>query len=84
MAAELDGPSLRNRVVDGHLGEQYWGVELAAYVAIPGVPKCAILGETVTLPVSGGHVLLGDRRWPVPAWPDLEDWVDHLAENCGL
>lgn len=84
LAAELDGPSLRNRVVDGHLGERYWGVELAAYAAIPGVPKQAILGETVTLPVSGGHVLLGDHRWPMPAWPDLEDWVDHLAENGGL
>jgi AraC-like DNA-binding protein len=84
LAAELDGPSLRNRVVDGHLGERYWGVELAAYVAIPGMPKQAILGETVTLPVSGGHVVLGDHRWPVPAWPDLEDWVDHLAENRGL
>lgn len=84
LAAELDGPSLRNRIVDGHLGERYWGVELAAYVALPGVPKSAVLGGTVTLQVADGRVTLGDRHWPVPDWSDLEDWVDHLAEHCGL
>lgn len=83
-SAELDGPSLVRRVVDGHLSERYWGVELAAHVAIPGVSKHAILGRTVALPVSDGHVTLGNHRWPVPAWPDLEDWVDHLAEHGGL
>lgn len=83
-AAELDGPSLRGRTVDGHLGERYWGVELAAYVAVPGVPKRAILGETVNLPVSKEHVTLGEHRWPIPDYTELDDWVNHLAERGGL
>ncbi|MGU3503102.1 helix-turn-helix domain-containing protein [Mycobacterium sp. C31M] len=83
-AAELDGPSLRGRTVDGHLGERYWGVELAAYVAVPGVPKRALLGETVNLPISKEHVTLGEHRWPIPDYTELEDWVNHLAEHGGL
>lgn len=84
VAAELDGPCLRARVVEGFVGEHYWGVELAAHVAIPGVPKRAIMGETVALRVDDGLVELGGHRWPVPDWPDLESWVDRLAERGGL
>ena len=84
LAAELDGPCMQARVVEGYVGESYWGVELAAHVAIPGVPKRAILGETVALPIHDGLVELGGRRWPVPGWPDLEPWVSRLAEQGGL
>jgi AraC-like DNA-binding protein len=75
---------MRARVVEGYVGAYYWGVELAAHVAIPGVPKRAIMGETVVLPVDDGLVELGGRRWPVPGWSDLEAWVNRLAERGGL
>lgn len=80
--AELDGPRMHSTVVAGHLGEHYWGVELAAYVVLRGVPKQAVLGATVPLPVVDGEVELSGFRAPVPGWAELEAWVDHLAA-CG-
>lgn len=84
LAAVLDGPNLNAHMVDGIVGEEYWGVELAAHVAIPGVSKRAILGETVELPVGTGTVELAGRRWPFPYWHDLEPWVDALVAEGGL
>ncbi len=84
LAAVLDGPKLKAHVVDGIVGEEYWGVELAAHVTIPGVSKRAILGETVDLPVVDGTVELAGRRWPFPYWDDLEQWVDELVAGGGL
>ena len=84
LAAELDGPRAHVTEVDGHLGESYWGVEMAAHVAIAGVSKDAILGQTVALPVVDGHVELAGARWPVPAWTELEAWVARLATDGGL
>lgn len=84
LAAVLDGPNLKAHAVDGIVGEEYWGVELAAHVTIPGVSKSAILGETVELPVVDGTVRLAGRPWPFPGWDDLEPWVDALVAAGGL
>lgn len=83
-AAELDGPCLTLRVVEGVVGESYWGVELAPHVVVPGAGKQAVLGATVPLPVRDGEVQLAGRWWPVPDVDDVERWVLDVAADGGL
>ncbi len=38
----------------------------------------------MALPGADGDVTLGRNSWPLPDWPELEDWADTLAERGGL
>jgi AraC-like DNA-binding protein len=84
LAAELDGPTLAAQVVESVEGESYWGVELAAHVFVPGVDKHLITGATIALPVQDGCVRIGEHLAAVPAWGELEDFVDTLLGQGAL
>ncbi len=81
LAAELAGPRIEGLPILGHAGESYWGVELAAHVVVPGVDKALLRGAIAELPVADGRVALGGRRYPVPAWEELEPFVARLLAD---
>ncbi|MFW3168466.1 helix-turn-helix domain-containing protein [Geodermatophilus sp. CPCC 206100] len=79
LAAELAGPRIEGLPIRAHIGETYWGVELAAHVFIPGVDKALLRGAIAALPVADGRVTIGGRRVPIPAWEELERFVSRLV-----
>ncbi len=81
LAAELAGPRIEGLPIRGHRGESYWGVELAAHVMVPGVDKALLRGAIARLPVEGGCVVLGGRRYAVPEWDGLEAFVARLVDD---
>ena len=81
LAAELAGPRVEGLPIRAHVGESYWGVELAAHVVIPGVDKALLRGAIAQLPVADGRVTLGGRRYPIPAWEQLEPFVSRLVAD---
>lgn len=84
VTAVLNGPNLRAEHTDSILGETYWGVELAAYVAVAGMSKQPVLGLTVPLEVRDDRVRIGDLETPVPAFDDLDAWIDVLIRDGAL
>lgn len=60
------------------------GVELRAHVVIRGADKRAIAGATVPLDVRGGTVSVGGSAVPVPAFDELEHFVDALLHDGAL
>ena len=80
-AAELAGPRIEGLPIRSRVGESYWGVELAAHVMIPGVDKALLRGAIAELPVHDGRVTIGGRRYPIPAWEDLERFVSRLVAD---
>lgn len=82
--AELNGPRLEARIVESDAGDEYWGVELRAHVVIRGADKRAIAGATVPLDVRGGTVSVGGSAVPVPAFDELEHFVDALLRDGAL
>lgn len=83
-SAELGGPTLRARVLDSWAGEQYWGVQLAAHVAIADIDKATLLGATVALPIDGDTVTIAGSTLRRPAWDGLEEFVDRLVAAGSL
>lgn len=81
LAAELAGPRIEGLPIRAHVGESYWGVELAAHVVIPGVDKALIRGAIAELPVADGRVTIGGRRYPIPRWEELEPFVARLVAD---
>ncbi|MFE6967898.1 helix-turn-helix domain-containing protein [Isoptericola sp. NPDC057653] len=79
LGGELDGPSMSARSTTSVAGESYWGVELAPFVVVTGLDKQPVLGATVDLPVRSGQVRLGERWTTLPAFDELEDWVDEMV-----
>ena len=84
LAAELAGPRIENLPIRAHVGESYWGVELAAHVVIPGVEKALLRGAIAELPVADGQVTVGGRRYPIPRWEELECFVSRLIADGAL
>ena len=84
LAGELDGPTFEVHEVDSVQGERYWGVELAPWVTVQGLPKQPILGLTLALQVDGSRVRLDDAWWPVPAYDEIEAWVEDLVASGTL
>lgn len=84
VTAVMDGPTLRASQVDSVVGDRYWGVELAAHVAIAGAAKEAVLDRQIGLPVSEGRVEVAGRWWPIPDVEGLEAWVAGLVAAGAL
>ena len=84
LAAELAGPRIEGLPIRAHVGEAYWGVELAAHVVSPGVDKALLRGAIAELPVADGQVSIGGRRYPVPRWEELEGFVARLVDDGAL
>ena len=81
LAAELAGPRIEGLPIRAHVGESYWGVELAAHVVVPGVDKALLRGAIAELPVAQGQVAIGGRCYPVPTWEQLEPFVSRLLTD---
>lgn len=80
LSAEMNGPTLRSATVDGVLGDEYWGVELAPHVMIVAAGKDTFRGATVALPVADGRVRIGERWHRIPNFEGLERWVSELVD----
>lgn len=80
-AAELAGPRIEDLPIRSRVGESYWGVELAAHVAIPGVDKALLRGAIAELAVTGARVTLRGRCYPIPGWEELESFVSRLVAD---
>ncbi|HMR49982.1 MAG TPA: AraC family transcriptional regulator [Arachnia sp.] len=76
--AGLSGPALGSRWIASVVGEHGWGVQLSAHVVVPGVPKKLLLGGEIRLPVEDGVVEISAQRVPVPAFEELEGFVERL------
>lgn len=81
LAAELIGPSLQPRILEGHKGEEYWGVELNAHVQVCNAPKQSLLGNTVELSVEGNTFEINGRYYLVPNYKELEAFVQQLETD---
>lgn len=81
LAAELAGPRMEDLPIRSRAGEAYWGVELAAHVMIPGVDKALLRGAIAELTVVDGRVELGERSYSIPAWGELERFVERLVDD---
>ncbi|WP_221584647.1 helix-turn-helix domain-containing protein [Microbacterium sp. G2-8] len=81
VTCELDGPTLAPRILDGVIGEEYWGVEWQSHVFMRNIDKSAVIGETVALPVRDGRVVLDGSAVPVPTADGLEEFVVALLDT---
>lgn len=79
LAAELLGPSIQHRMLAGNVGDEYWGVELYAYVTMRGVNKPQLTGEFVSLRVENSSFFIGDDVYSIPSFDDLEGFCKTLA-----
>ncbi|MBE1877605.1 helix-turn-helix domain-containing protein [Myceligenerans pegani] len=84
LTAEIAGPRVERRPIRSRTGETYWGVELAVHVLIPGVDKALLRGAIQTLDVEDDHVIIAGRRYRVPDWEQLEDFVSRLLADGAL
>ncbi|MGF6822635.1 AraC-like DNA-binding protein [Microbacterium sp. ZKA21] len=80
LSAEMNGPTFYSATVDGALGDEYWGVELAPHVMVASAGKDTFRGSTVALPTVHGRVLIGERWHRIPEFDGLEDWVAELVD----
>lgn len=76
--AGFSGPSFGHRWVTSVVGEHSWGVQLRAHVVIPGVSKRLVLGGEQRLPLQEGKVTIGQHRFPLPEFDNLESFVNQL------
>ena len=84
-SAELIGPTLAPRTLEGIAGERHWGVEFRPHVSLRGVTKASLLGDIVELPVGAdGLVEFGGARHRVPAFEHLETFVDQLLVDGAI
>lgn len=81
LSVELYGPSLAPRVLEGHAGEEYWGIEFKAYVALAAMNKGEILNAYVRLPVAGTSFSIGEQYYSIPAYNELEKFAQQLQED---
>jgi len=81
LSVELYGPSLHPRVLQGHAGEEYWGIEFKAYVALAVMSKGGILNTNALLPVVDTSFLIGDQRYAIPIYSELERFAQQLQED---
>ena len=81
LSVELYGPSLRPRVLEGHAGEEYWGIEFKAYTALSTISKGEILNANILLPVTGTSFLIGERDYSIPVYSELEKFAQQLQEE---
>lgn len=78
LLAGLSGPALGSRWIASVVGEYGWGVQLRAHMVVPGVAKRLLLGGELRLPVKDGRVEISGQRVPVPAFEELEGFVEEL------
>lgn len=81
LLVELYGPSLQPRVLEGHAGEEYWGIEFKTYATLAAMSKGEILNAHVSLPVTGTSFAIGGQRYPVPTYDQLEKFAQQLQED---
>lgn len=84
LAAELYGPSLRPRVLQGHAGEEYWGIEFKAHVSLAAMTKGTILDAFVSLPTKGDAFSIGSQTYTIPAYSELEALIGQLQDDGEL
>lgn len=80
-SVDLFGPSLQPRTLDGHKGEEYWGVEFRAHITIKGVQKKSILNANVRLAVTGNYVNIGGQPYKIPMFDDLAAFTERLEAD---
>lgn len=81
LSVELYGPSLQPRVLQGHAGEEYWGIEFTAYTTLVAISKGKILNAHVSLPVIGTSFAIGGQHYAVPAYDELEKFTQQLQAD---
>lgn len=81
LVVELLGPSILHRVVDGNVGDIYWGIEFFAFVTMRGVNKPELTGKFVSLRVEGESFFIGTDKYPIPRFDTLEDFCGELASD---
>lgn len=81
LSVELYGPSLYPRVLEGHAGEEYWGIEFKVYTTLSAISKGEILNAHVSLRIAGNSFLIGDQSYPIPAYSELEKFAQQLYED---
>lgn len=80
-AAELIGPTLMPRILSGHVGDEYWGVEFKSYVAMHGVNKQMVLGTAMLLPTTDGQFFIGNYAYAIRQYDELEEMVEQLMKD---
>lgn len=81
LSAELFGPSIAPRILNGFKGEEYWGIEFHAHVVIKGVDKTNVLNTAASLPVKNGELAIREYRYPVPTYDTLEAFAAQLEKD---
>lgn len=81
LSVELYGPSLQPRVLEGHAGEEYWGIEFKAYVTLAAMNKGIILNTHVLLPTVGTSFSIKNRHYQIPRYGELEKFTQQLQED---
>lgn len=81
LAADLFGPSLKPRVLGSTKGEEYWGIEFNAHVALKEISKGAILNSHRSLKISGADFHLCGSSYKVPEYADLEAFAIQLEAD---
>lgn len=81
VSVELYGPSLQPRTLDGHKGEEYWGIEFMAYVTLGATDKGEILNAHMPLRGTGASFEIEGRRYPIPSYEELETFVQQLQAD---
>ncbi|HSE61887.1 MAG TPA: helix-turn-helix domain-containing protein [Candidatus Saccharimonadales bacterium] len=80
-SAELYGPSLQPRTLDGHTSEEYWGIEFRAHVALNSIRKGEILNAHMALRTVDMHFEIGDHQYVIPSYDDLENFAQQLQKD---
>lgn len=81
LSVELYGPSLRPRLLEGHADEEYWGIEFKAYVTLAAISKGRILNSSTLLPTVDNSLLIGNKRYAIPAYGELEKFAQQLRKD---
>lgn len=76
----LVGPSIKPRTLQGVEGEEYWGIEFQPQVFIKDIEKSNVVGTTMYLPVVNDHFYLGNKKYYIPRYEDLERFVQILEK----
>lgn len=78
VTAELSGPTPKPRTLVGIVGASHWGVELHPEVTVAWLPKSELIGRFVSLPCADNVVTMLGERLPIPAFEELEGFIDTL------
>lgn len=82
VSADLYGPTTTPRLLPGIRGEEYWGIEFHAHVAIKGVDKGEILNSHTSLLVTNnGQLQLFGRYYDIPSFDELETFAVQLEKD---